>query len=119
MKYLMFVCTEPATSEHPPSEADRDGAPDVMTWWEGAREKGQWLMGDRLRPVSDATAVRVRGGELLVTDGPFAESREVIVGFDVLECADLDGAIEVAAGHPMAHAGVMELRPFWPLDDDA
>ena len=116
MKYLMFVCTEPATSEHAPSEADRAGAPDVEQWWKQASDRGQWLMGDRLRPSSDATTVRVRGGELLLTDGPFAEAKEVIVGFDVLECADLDEAIEVAAGHPLAHAGALELRPIWPLD---
>ena len=54
------------------------------------------------RPPSAATTVRVRDGELLLTDGPFAETKEVIVGFDILECADLDEAIEVAAAHPMA-----------------
>ena len=53
-----------------------------------------------------------RQGELLVTDGPFAEAREWIVGFDVLDCADLDEAIKVAAEHPMAVGGRLELRPF-------
>jgi hypothetical protein len=55
-----------------------------------------------LAPPSAATTVRVRGGEVLLSDGPFAETKEVIVGFDILECADLDEAIEVARGHPMA-----------------
>ena len=59
----------------------------------------------------------MRSGELLVTDGPFTESKEWIVGFDVLECADLDEAIEVASKHPMAYEGRLELRPFWPMDE--
>jgi hypothetical protein len=50
----------------------------------------------------------------MVTDGPFAETKEQIAGFDVLDCADLDEALEVAAKHPMARYGMLELRPFWP-----
>ncbi|WP_226370156.1 YciI family protein [Pseudonocardia oceani] len=63
--------------------------------------------------MSAATTVRVRAGELLVTDGPLAETKELIVGYDVLECADLDEAVEVARAHPMARIGRLELRPFW------
>ena len=70
-----------------------------------------------LAPTSAATTVRVRNGELLVSDGPFAETKEVIVGFDLLECADLDEAIEVARAHPMARARRLELRPFADLSD--
>ena len=69
-----------------------------------------------LGPAAAATTVRVRGGELLVSDGPFAETKEVIVGFDILECADLDEAIEVARAHPMAWTGRLELRPFVDLE---
>jgi len=69
--------------------------------------------GSRLSPVSDATTVRVRGGEVLLGDGPFAETKEQIAGFDVIECADLDEAIEVASKHPVARFGAVELRPFW------
>ncbi len=68
-----------------------------------------------LGPTSAATTVRVRNGELLVSDGPFAETKEVIVGYDLLECADLDEAIEVARTHPMARGGRLELRPFADL----
>jgi hypothetical protein len=53
----------------------------------------------------------------IVTDGPFAETKEQIAGFDVLECADLDEAIEVASSHPMARLGILEVRPFWPLKE--
>ena len=74
---------------------------------------GARVMGDALRPIADATTVRKRGGKVLVTDGPFAETREWIAGFDILECADLDEAIEIASQHPMARFGRLELRPFW------
>ena len=111
MKYLMFVATdpEPDTSTEP--------LPDIEAWFTDIDKRGKHLIGDRLRPARDSTTVRVRSGELLVTDGPFAEAQEWIVGFDVLECAGLDEAIEIAAGHPMARSGRLELRPFWPLDE--
>jgi hypothetical protein len=80
--------------------------------------KGIRLMGDRTRPASAATTVRVRNREVLITDGPFTETKDVIAGFDVLECEDLDQAIEVASKHPMAWAGMIELRPFWPDNED-
>lgn len=73
------------------------------------------VRGDRLRPIEDATLVRVRDGEVLVTDGPFTESKEWIAGYDLIEAADLDEAIEIASKHPMARFGRIELRPVWPL----
>jgi hypothetical protein len=76
------------------------------------RAKGTDLQGVRLHSIDDATTVRVRGGELLVTDGPFTESKEWIAGFAMLECADLDEAIEIAARNPMAFEGRLELRPI-------
>ena len=74
--------------------------------WRRWTRRGVRLQGDRLRPASDATTVRVRDGEVLIVDGPFAETKEQIAGFDILECADLDEAIEVAAKHPVARFGV-------------
>jgi len=56
--------------------------------------------------------VRVRNGQVLIADGPFAETKELIVGFDLLECADLDEAIEVASSHPMSRIGRIEIRPL-------
>lgn len=110
---MMFVVVDP---DHTPEDAA--AAPDVEAWVERWTSNGIRLDGDRLRPTEDATTVRVRGGELLVTDGPFTESKEWIAGYDLLECEDLDAAIEVAAGHPMAYAGRIELRPFWPFGED-
>lgn len=106
MKYLLMICVD----------GQPEGQPeDVRPWVEEMDSRGIRLMGDRLRPPADATTVRVRDGELLVTDGPFVETKELMGGFDVIECKDLDEAIEVAAKHPMAKVGMIEVRPFWPL----
>jgi hypothetical protein len=109
MKYLMLVCIDPEFER-----GDDDGAPDVEDWVNEMDSKRIRLMGNRVRPASDATTVRVRNREVLLTDGPYAETKDLIAGFDILECADLDEAIQVAAKHPMAWHGVIELRPFWP-----
>src|SRR4051812_12771583 len=109
MRYLMFVAVDPDGEE---PEGDL-----LPAWLADVDGRGKRLIGNRVRPASDSTTVRVRKGELLVTDGPFVESKDWIAGFDVLECDDLDEAIEIASRHPMARAGALELRPFWPLDE--
>ena len=91
-------------------------APTIEEWLEEGERRGIRKQGDRLRPVTDATTVRVRKGELLVTDGPFTESKEWIAGFDIVDCADLDQAVDYASRHPMARSGRIEIRPFWPMD---
>jgi hypothetical protein len=106
MKYMMFVCTDTEP------ETDQSDVPDIDVWVAENDRRGRRILGDVLVPPSAATTVRVRKGEVLLTDGPFAETKEVIAGFDILECADLDEAIEVARTHPMAYAGRIELRPF-------
>lgn len=110
MKYMMFVCsdTEPDT--------DTGDWPDIDKWVEDNDAAGRRLQGKALAPESTATTVRVRDGQLLVSDGPFAETKEVILGFDLLECADLDEAIEVARAHPMARGGRLEIRPVADFD---
>ena len=70
--------------------------------------------GAPLRPVREAAVVRIRDGEVLVSDGPFAETKEQIAGYDVVECSSLAEAIEVAAKHPVARFGAIEVRPFNP-----
>ena len=124
MKYLMLVCVDPALD---PADADAragadtdggvgadvDGEVPIETWVAETDAAGTRVLGDRVRPAADATTVRIRGGRLLVTDGPFGETKEQIAGFDVLDCRDLDHALEVAARHPMARHGYLELRPFW------
>jgi hypothetical protein len=115
MKYLMLVGNDP---EADPNESD-EGTLDVDTWVSSNDAAGRRIMGEQLRPADDATTVRRRGGKVLVTDGPFSEAHEWIVGFDVLECRDLDEAIEVAASHPHSAGGRIELRPFMTFGGDS
>ncbi|MFC6345328.1 YciI family protein [Nocardioides hankookensis] len=109
MKYLMFVATDPDR----PADVVETGTVPIEEWVEKNDAAGTRLLGERLRPADQAVVVRRRDGKVSVTEGPFAETHEWIVGFDVLECADLDEAIEVAAAHPMAASGRLELRAFW------
>jgi hypothetical protein len=111
MKYLMLICADEAVEVTPEDEAGM--ATGTASWVQEMDGRGVRLQGSRLRPVSDATTVRVRGGEVLVADGPFAETREHIAGYDIIECADLDEAIEVAGKHPVARFGTIDVRPFW------
>lgn len=108
MQYMLMICHNDGFV--PPDES----GPETDAWVEEMKRRGVRRMGSRLRPVADATTVRVRDGEVLFTDGPFAETAEQIAGFDLLECADLDEALEVAAKHPMARLGMVEVRPLWP-----
>jgi hypothetical protein len=109
MKYLMFVATDPDA----PAEVDETGTVPIEEWVEKNDAAGIRLLGERLQPASSAVVVRRRGGKIVATEGPFAETHEWIVGFDILECADLDEAISVAAAHPVAASGRIELRAFW------
>jgi hypothetical protein len=71
--------------------------------------------GIRLQPTSAATAIRVREGELVIADGPFAETKEQVGGLFIVECRDLDEAIEVASKVPTAQYGTVEVRPVWEM----
>ena len=112
MRFMMFV----ATDSDPDPKAEAPG--EVETWVDDVDSRGKRITGDRLRPAGAAKTVRVRGGRKVVTDGPFTESKEVIIGFDILECDSMDEAIEIAARHPMARAGRLEVRAFWPFEEE-
>ena len=112
MRYMMLVCVDEAMElELPGEEAARIG-PEAQAWVSEMEERGVRVQGQELARVQDATTLRVRRGEVVVADGPFAETKEQIAGFDILECTDLDEAMEVAAKHPVARFGALELRPF-------
>lgn len=101
MKFLMLVATDPDRPENPRPARDPAGR-GVGRGDDGA---GIRVLGERLRPAGEARVVRRREGPVLVTEGPFAETHEWIVGFDVLDCADLDEAVAVASRHPIAASG--------------
>ena len=111
MQYMLII----ATDSEPDPGGERGNT--IEAWLEEGERRGIRQLGDRLRPPEAATTVRVRGGELLVTDGPFAESKEWMAGFDIIECNDLDEAIDYASRHPMAYNGRIEIRPFHVGDE--
>jgi hypothetical protein len=110
MKYMLLICDDETIS---PSQEELAADPVMRAWEEDLNARGALKAGARLRPVADATSVRVRQGETLVSDGPFAETKDFVGGVAIVECADLDEAIAIAAGHPWAHRGVVEIRPVW------
>ena len=107
MRYLMFVCVDPDAEKYVPEEDN------IREWVDEMDRRKVRILGNRLQGVELATTVRRRKGKVLVSDGPFAETKEWIAGFDLLECTDLDEAVEVAAKHPMARFGRIEVRPCW------
>lgn len=110
MRFMMFVCVDPAAEPYRPEDDN------IEEWVAEMDRRKIRILGSRLQGVTDAKTVRRRNAKVVVTDGPFAETKEWIAGFDILECADLDEAIQVAAQHPMARFGRVEVRAFWPDD---
>ena len=113
MKYLLLVCWD---SEHMNAQVEPDPVETAaeetnMPWIEELGDR--WITGDQLAPPRRARSVRVRGGKPLVTDGPFADTKEAVGGFDLLECDSLEEAVEIAATHPLAEIGTIEVRPLW------
>ncbi|MEX1077836.1 MAG: YciI family protein [Homoserinimonas sp.] len=90
------------------------GADDTDEWC-NSTPPNKYIAGGRLRPAEDAKSVRMRGGEHLVTNGALAEATEHIVGFDIVDCDNLDEAIDIAPRHPMARFGRVEVRALWPF----
>jgi hypothetical protein len=112
-RYLLLVCLGRDFAMGPQDQAEI--RPATRAWVKRTEGMGAWLFGSQLEGADQARTVRVKGDQVLVTDGPFAETKEMIAGFDILECADLDEALEVAAAHPEAKFGMLEVRPFWPF----
>jgi hypothetical protein len=110
VKYVLLFCDDEVD---PPTMAEIEADPAHVAYRENLDRRATSLGGARLRPSSHATTVRVREDEVLVSDGPFAETKDFIGGITILECADLDEAIEIASLHPYARRGSVEIRPVW------
>jgi len=111
---MMFVVVDPdAAAQAEPSEDDLS----IDEWLDDVDGRGKRITGDALRPATEAVTVRISQEQVLVSDGPFADTKEWIAGFDILECDDLDEAIAIAARHPQANGGKLELRRFWTDED--
>jgi hypothetical protein len=113
MRYVMLIYSdETIDAQRSPTEneANMAGYNEFTT---EVRERGNFLNGDALQPTTTATTVRVNSGQVVATDGPFAETKEQLGGFYILECKDLDEAIELAAKIPAAKEGSVEIRPIF------
>jgi hypothetical protein len=115
MKYLLLVCwdTERMNGQTEPEPGTAAEDEEGFPWVDDLQARGIWQTGDQLAPPRRARSVRVRGGKKMVTDGPFAETKEAVGGFDLLECRSLEEAVEIAATHPLAEVGTIEVRPLW------
>jgi hypothetical protein len=99
-------------------EQMQDSYKNVDAFNQELKQAGAWVFAGGLEEASTATVVRAPGGQIVTTDGPFAETKEQIGGYDVIECADLDEAIAVASRHPVARIGTIEVRPLQQRADD-
>jgi hypothetical protein len=117
MKYMLLIYSE---EEMDPGTPIDQAALDA--YWEvdkEARQKGQLIMSEALQTTANATSVRVRGGKVHTTDGPFAETKERLGGLYLLDCRDLDEAIAYAAKIPGSHDGTIEVRPVMGFEAPA
>jgi hypothetical protein len=115
MEYLLMICSdEQADWAIGPDEAAEHMAA-YAAFGEEMGARGVLRGGNRLHPTTDATCVQVRDGQTLTTDGPFAETKEQMGGYYLVDCADLDEAIEIASKIPGAQTGTIEVRPIFAM----
>ncbi|MDA1101284.1 MAG: YciI family protein [Proteobacteria bacterium] len=116
MKYMCLIYG--AEAKHPQAGTPEMGQlmENYMAFTGEARENNVMVAGDPLEPVATATTVRLRGGKVEITDGPFAETKEQLGGYYILDCKDLDEAIAYAARIPTAAFGSIEVRPIMVFD---
>jgi hypothetical protein len=91
---------------------------DAHVWVDELEARGARLYGNRTRPGDEATIVKVRGDDVVTATGGLHEGRDWVAGFDVIECDSLEEAVTIAAAHPMARAGQIQIRAIWPFDDE-
>jgi len=113
MRYALLICNDESAVASEDQEAEMSKAMYAFSAELGA--SGVLTGGERLRPTSASTTVTVRDGEVIVADGPFAETKEQIGGFFLVDCKDLDHAIEIASKVPTAAYGTIEVRPIWEM----
>ncbi len=115
MRYLLIIAEDESVYETAPSDQLQTIGAEYAVFGEEMGKRGVLEGGERLRPTTDATTVRVKNGDVVTTDGPFAETKEQVGGYYVVNCKDLDEAIEVAAKIPAARNGSIEVRPIWEM----
>src|SRR5271167_1321256 len=115
MEFLMIIHADENGWAALKPEQQQAGAESYMKFSQDLQQKGQLLGANRLRPKKQAKTVRMQNGKAVVTDGPFAESKEQIGGYYVVKAADIDEAMKIAEKCPGATHGVVEVRPIWEM----
>jgi hypothetical protein len=114
MQYMLLIYHNEAARMGATEEAAM--LQEYMAFTQDIAQKGQLKAGDRLHPTANATTVRVRSGKTLTTDGPFAETKEQLGGYYIVEAKDLDEALAIASRIPGAKHGSIEVRPVWQMN---
>jgi len=113
MQYLLMIYRNEADLGKMDAAARKNMTAEYGVFTQSIIQSGHFKAGDGLQPTSTATTVRVRDGKTLTTDGPFAETREQLGGYYMVEAKDLDEAMAIAARIPSARVGAIEVRPIW------
>jgi hypothetical protein len=113
MQYLLMIYQNEVEYAKNDAATSQKMMDEYQTFTQSIIQSGQFKAGDRLQPTTTATTVRVRDGKTLTTDGPFAETREQLGGYYMVDAKDLDSAIAIAARIPSARIGSIEVRPIW------
>ncbi len=113
MQYLLLIYGEEQKFSDMAKDSQKMSG--YMTLTNDLKAKSQWVGGNRLQPIATATTVRVRNGRMSATDGPFAETKEQLGGYYLIEARDLNDAIQVAGRIPGALYGSVEVRPIWDM----
>jgi hypothetical protein len=119
MRYLCLIYDEEAKMGEMVKDEGDAFMGEYFTFTEGIKESGQYVAGEALHPVATATTVRIRNGKLSTTDGPFAETKEQLGGFYLIDARDLNEAIQVAAKIPSVRIGSIEVRPVVDFSQQA
>ena len=115
MKFLFLIYHEEKTLDTLPEGEMRDLVDSALDYDEEIRQSGHYVVSNALQPARTARTIRVRGGKVTTTDGPFAETKEQLGGFFLIEAKDIDEACEVASRFPPARIGTIEVRPVQEL----
>ena len=115
MQYLLLLNAAESGFNNLTPEQQAAGYQAYAQFTQDLKNNGKWVGSNRLRPVASATTVRVREGKRVVTDGPYAETKEQLGGYYLIDVKDLDEAIAIAARCPGAQHGTIEVRPIWEM----